>query len=115
MLICPHSYLSVLLRRDIRKKIRIFYAGTYSFKTRNLDKPLVDYIIQIYVADANRMTHFKLFGSRFLISSLPRPPKCTHEGINIRHFGIGANYSASRFEFVMIKAFVSWNARKVPN
>ena len=59
MLICPHSYLSVdhavffcfffntlvFFRRDIRKKKGIFYPGTNSFKTRNLDKPSVDYII----------------------------------------------------------------------
>ena len=61
----------VLFRRDIRKKKRIFYPGTDSFKTRNLDKPSIDYIIQIYVADANGMTRFGLFGSRFLISFPP--------------------------------------------
>lgn len=61
----------VLFRRDIRKKKKIFYPGTDSFKTWNLDKPSVDYIIPIYVADANGMTRFGLFGSRFLISSPP--------------------------------------------
>ena len=50
-----------------------FYPGTDSFKTWNLDKPWVDCIIQIYVADANGMTRFGLFGSRFLIS-FPTPP-----------------------------------------
>ena len=71
---------------------------------------------------ANGVARFGLFGGRFLISSpFPPPPsppppkKCTHYGINIRHFGIGSNYSASRFDFVMIKAFASWNAGKVSN
>ena len=103
----------VLFRRDIRKKKRIFYPGTDSFKTRNLDKPSVDYIIQIYVADANGMTRFGHFGSRFLISS---PPKNVHiKVLTFRHLAIGSNSSASRFEFVMIKAFVCRNAGKVPN
>ena len=67
----------VFFRRDIRKKKRIFYPGTDSFKTRNLDKPSVDYIKQIHVADANGITRFGLFGSRFLISS-PHPPQNVH-------------------------------------
>ena len=61
---------------------------------------------------------YSVVGSLSLPSSpLPPPPpkKCTHYGINIRHFGIGSNYSASRFDFVMIKAFASWNAGKVSN
>ena len=68
----------LFFRRDIRKKKGIFYPGTDSFKTRNLDKPSVDYIKQIYVADRgyNVMARFGLFGSRFLISSpLPPPPR----------------------------------------
>ena len=70
----------VLFRRDIRKKKRIFYPGADSFKTRNLDKPSVDYIIQMYVADANGMTGFGLFGSRFLIS---RPPSAQNVHIRV--------------------------------
>ena len=72
----------VLFRREIRKKKRIFYPATDSFKTRNLDKPSADYIIQIYVADANGMTRLGLFGSRFLISSPPPPPP--PQNVNIK-------------------------------
>ena len=62
MLICPHSYLSVdhavffntdlgIFQERYQKEKGNFYPGTDTFKTRNLDKPSVDYIIQIYVAD----------------------------------------------------------------
>ena len=107
MLICPHSYLSVDHSVFFNTDLGIFQGRIRKKKGIFIQVPTV------------LMARFGLFGCRFLISSpVPPPPppkKCTYYGINIRHFGIGSNYSASRFEFVMIKAFVSWNAGKVPN
>ena len=83
-LICSNSYLlldhvvfriSVLFGRDIIKKKDIFFIhAPTALKPKQLDKPSVDYIIQIYAVDAIGMTLFGLF----VMGALSRRQKCTH-------------------------------------
>ena len=54
-------HLSTVQERRHKEKRSFLYSGTDSFKTRTMDKLSVDYFIQIYAADAIRMTRFGLF------------------------------------------------------
>ena len=66
--------IGTVQERYHKEKIEFFYADTDSFKTRNMDKPSADCIIQVFAANASGMTRFELF----VIGSLSRHQKCTH-------------------------------------
>ena len=59
--LCSFLHLGTVQERYHKEKRSFFYSSTNSFKTRNMDKLSVDYFIQIYAADAIRMTRFGLF------------------------------------------------------
>ena len=56
--LCSFLHLGTVQERYHKEKRSFFYSSTDSFKTRNMDKLSVDYFIQIYAADAIRMTRF---------------------------------------------------------
>ena len=59
-------HLGTVQERCRKEKRSLFYSGTESFKTRNMDK---------YAADATGMTRFGVF---VIIGALSRHQKCTN-------------------------------------
>ena len=68
-------HLGTVQERYRREKRSLFYSGTESLKTRDMDKLSVDYFIHKYAADAIGMTRFGVF---VIIGALSRHQKCTN-------------------------------------